>query len=57
MIEVLLATVTFAAPAPPRETVAPLAKPVPLIVMLVPPEPGPVDGETDDTVGAGAGLV
>ena len=51
MIEVALTTVTFVAAVPPKLTVAPLAKFVPVIVTLVPPLVDPVLGETLFTVG------
>ena len=53
MIEVLLTTVTAVAAVPPKLTVAPVKKPVPLIVTDVPPLVLPEDGETPVTVGAG----
>jgi hypothetical protein len=39
---------------PPKDTVAPLWKPVPVIVTDVPPAIDPLVGATDVTVGAGA---
>ena len=51
MIEVLLDTLTLEAAAPPKDTVAPAAKLVPVIVTAVPPVSGPEDGETPVTVG------
>lgn len=53
MIEVLLTTFTPVAAVPPRVTVAPDRKPVPVMVTAVPPEPEPVVGEIALTVGAG----
>lgn len=53
MIVVLLTTVTDVAGRVPNFTVAPETKPVPVIVMCVPPNIHPDDGETDKTVGAG----
>src|SRR5580704_2545194 len=50
---VLLTTVTPLAALPPRVTVAPTAKFVPVIVTAVPPLAGPVFGDTLLTVGAG----
>src|SRR5207249_11179360 len=51
--EVLLTTVTLVAAVPPRLTVAPAAKPVPLRVTAVPPLLVPELGEIALTVGAG----
>ena len=51
-IDVLLTTVTPVAAVPPRLTVAPVRKPVPVIVTPVPPPAGPVLGVIDVTVGA-----
>jgi len=51
VICVLLATTTLVAAAVPNATIAPEAKFVPVIVMLVPPEVGPLFGETLLTVG------
>jgi hypothetical protein len=51
VIEVELTTVTAVAGAEPKSTIAPLAKPVPLMVTLVPPLAGPVAGLTPLTVG------
>src|SRR5262249_51802639 len=56
-MDVLLVTEMLAAAVPPNVTVAPAEKPVPAIATGVPPEPGPLDGDTDDTVGAGAAAV
>jgi hypothetical protein len=52
VIDVLLTTFTFVADAPPRLTVAPVRKPVPVIVTAVPPDVLPVFGTIDPTVGA-----
>jgi hypothetical protein len=52
-IEVLLTTVTPVAGVPPRVTVAPERKPVPVMVTGVPPAGGPKLGEIAATVGAG----
>ena len=52
MIVVLLLTTTFDAALPPMVTVAPAAKPVPEIVIDVPPAVGPDVGLTPLTVGA-----
>ena len=46
-----LATTMFVAAFPPNVTVAPEAKPVPVIVTLVPPAVGPLFGDTLVTVG------
>jgi hypothetical protein len=54
VIIVRLSTVTLVALADPKETVEPFTNPVPLIVTVVPPASGPVDGETDVTVGTPA---
>src|SRR5438445_7858527 len=51
--EVLLTTVTLVAAVPPRLTVAPAAKPVPVRVTAVPPLLVPELGEIALTVGAG----
>ncbi len=59
MIEVLLTTATLDAAVPPSETVAPDSKPVPVIVIEVPPTVGPDEGETVLTasgVGVGVGV-
>src|SRR5688500_15193298 len=53
VIVVLLVTTTPLAAVPPTVTVAPAAKPVPVIVICVPPVVGPDVGETVETVGAG----
>ena len=55
VIEVLFTTVTPVAAVPPRLTVAPVWKLVPVMVMAVPPATGPLVGKTDATVGAGFG--
>jgi hypothetical protein len=52
VIVVLLTTVTFVAAALPKVTAAPEAKFVPVIVTVVPPEVGPLLGDTPVTVGA-----
>ena len=43
---------TFVAAVPPKLTVAPVAKPVPVMVTDVPPLAGPEAGEIPVTVGA-----
>ena len=53
VIEVLPTTATFVAAAPPMVTVAPVRKPVPVIVTEVPPAVVPELGEMLVTVGAG----
>ena len=53
VIEVLLTTFTAVAAVPPRLTVAPARKPVPVIVTAVPPATGPAFGVIELTVGAG----
>lgn len=53
VIEVLFTTVTPVAAVPPKLTVAPVKKLVPVIVTPVPPPTGPVLGVIDVTVGAG----
>ena len=53
VIDVLLTTVTLVAAVPPRLTVAPARKPVPVIVTGVPPAVVPDVGEIALTVGAG----
>ena len=53
VIVVLLFTITPVAAVPPTVTVAPEAKPVPVIVISVPPAVGPEVGDTVVTVGAG----
>jgi len=55
LIVVLFVTVTLVPRTLPKLTVAPAAKPVPVIVTLVPPLLVPVFGETDATVGAPEG--
>src|SRR5258706_448842 len=57
VIVVLVATVTPVAALPPTLTVAPAAKPVPVIVIPVPPLVEPDAGATLVTVGAGATYV
>jgi len=57
VIEVELTTVTLVAAVPPKLTVAPDEKPVPVIVTDVPPLVLPEVGEIEVTVGAGALLV
>src|SRR5581483_4488647 len=54
VIVVLLTTLTLVAAVPPTLTVAPVAKPVPVIVSAVPPVVEPVAGDTLVIVGAGA---
>jgi hypothetical protein len=56
-ISVALATNTFVHAAPPTVTVAPPAKPVPVIVTAVPPATEPDDGLTAVTVGGLPGLI
>jgi len=51
VIEVPLTTTTLVAAALPNVTVAPAAKPVPVIVTPVPPAVGPLFGLTLLTVG------
>ena len=51
VIEVEL-TKELAAVVPPIVTDAPLTKPVPVMVILVPPANGPLEGVTEITVGA-----
>ena len=53
-MEVLLATLTLVAAVPPKVTLAPAAKLVPVMVTAVPPLVEPELGETELTVGAGA---
>ena len=53
VIEVLLTTVTPVAAVPPRLTVAPVKKPVPVMVTAVPPAVVPEVGVIAVTVGAG----
>ena len=50
---VSLTTVTPVAADPPKVTVAPLAKSVPVMVTTVPPAVGPLVGSTEVTVGTG----
>jgi hypothetical protein len=56
VIEVLLTTLTLVAAVPPKLTVAPEAKFVPVIVTTVPPLAVPDVGEMAVTVGAGGEL-
>jgi hypothetical protein len=51
-MEVELTTVMLVAAVPPKVTLAPLAKPVPVIVTAVPPLVVPEVGEMAETVGA-----
>ena len=53
VIEVLLTRFTPVAAVPPKLTVAPDRKPVPVMVTAVPPPVGPEVGETAVTLGAG----
>ena len=53
VIDVLPTIFTPVAAVPPKLTVAPARKPVPVIVTEVPPFAVPVFGEIDVTVGAG----
>ena len=53
MMDVALATLTLVAAVPPIFTVAPVRKPVPVMVTDVPPEVRPVDGAIDATAGGG----
>ena len=53
---VALATVTPVAATPPMVTLAPATKPVPVIVMLVPPATVPEVGAALVTVGAAAAV-
>jgi hypothetical protein len=53
VIEVDDTTVTFVQAEPPTETVEPLEKFVPVIVIAVPPATGPDVGITEEIVGAG----
>jgi hypothetical protein len=54
VILVELTTMTFVAAVPPMVTVAPVTKPVPVMVTPVPPAKGPLPGEIDVTYGGGA---
>ena len=45
--------IQFVAAVPPKLTVAPARKPVPVMVTAVPPAAGPVLGAIEVTVGAG----
>jgi hypothetical protein len=51
VIVVVFVTTTLVAAVPPKVTVAPNAKFVPVIVTAVPPAAGPLFGDTLDTVG------
>src|SRR2546426_6179932 len=53
MIWVALVVLTFVAASPPTLTVAPTTKPVPVIVIPVPPASGPPFGTTLVTAGGG----
>jgi hypothetical protein len=55
VMEEALATFTFVAAAPPKVTVAPDTKLVPVMVTDMPPPVVPEFGETPVTVGEGAG--
>jgi hypothetical protein len=55
VIEVGELTVTPVAALPPKETVSPAAKFVPVTVTVVPPDTGPEAGETALAVGAAGG--
>ena len=57
VIVVLFLTLTPVADVPPNFTVAPVRKPVPLMVTGVPPAVVPEVGEIELTVGAGGGVV
>ena len=52
VIEVALTTVKLVAATPPNVTDVAPVKFVPVMVMDVPPPVGPLDGDTDVTVGA-----
>src|SRR3954454_9263685 len=54
---VALTTTTFVAAAPPKVTVAPVTKPLPLIVTAWPPVVLPAGGVTEVTVMGGGGTV
>ena len=56
VIDVAEFTTTPVAALPPKETVSPAAKFVPVTVTVVPPDAGPEAGETALTVGAGGGV-
>jgi len=56
VIEVLFTTTTLVTAVPPSFTVAPAENPVPITVTEVPPLTDPEFGDTEVTVGAGAGL-
>ena len=55
VMEVPLTSITLVADVPPRLTVAPVRKPVPVMVIAVPPLVVPVVGVIEVTVGAGLG--
>ena len=57
VIVVLPTTFTFVAAVPPKVTVAPVAKPVPEIVTMVPPPAGPDVGDRLLMIGAVLGVV
>ena len=57
VMEVPLARFTLVATAPPKVTVAPARKPVPIIVTAVPPDVVPDAGAKAVTVGAGLVVV
>ena len=52
VIEVGETTTTLVAKVPPMLTVAPVTKPVPVIVTLSPPTSRPLDGDIEEIVGA-----
>jgi len=54
VMEVLLTTLMLLAAVPPKVTVAPVAKLLPLMLTAVPPFTVPEVGEIELTVGAGA---
>jgi hypothetical protein len=53
VIDVLLTTVTPVATVPPKFTVDPARKPVPVMLTAIPPLLGPEFGEIAVTVGVG----
>jgi len=53
VIDVLPTTFTLVAAVPPKVTVAPARKPLPVMVTEVPPTIGPAFGVIEPTVGAG----
>ena len=57
VIDVLLTTVTPVAAVPPRLTVAPARKPLPVMLTAVPPLAVPEVGLIELTVGAGLVVV